>query len=82
MSNPNAWGSSLIEEERFREMKNTALKLRDSFSMSPSQKEISAELLERRLQIVWGPPVSNNSYFILVVLVVIRLFLIYLFMLY
>ncbi|CAB4389659.1 unnamed protein product [Rhizophagus irregularis] len=64
LSNPNAWGSSLIEEERFREMKNTALKLRDSFSMSPSQKEISAELLERRLQIVWGPPGSGKTHFL------------------
>jgi DNA replication ATP-dependent helicase Dna2 len=62
LKDPNAWGSSLIEEEHFKEVKNAALKLRDSFSMSPSQKEISAELLERRLQIVWGPPVSIISY--------------------
>jgi hypothetical protein len=58
LRDPNAWGSrSLAEEQQFKEIKSTALKLRDSFSMSPSQKEISAELLERRLQIVWGPPV-------------------------
>ena len=61
MEDPNAWGSSLIEEQQFKEMKNTALKLRDSFLMSSSQKEISAELLERRLQIIWGPPVSVIS---------------------
>ncbi|CAI2164758.1 18981_t:CDS:10 [Funneliformis geosporum] len=66
LKNPNAWGSrSLTEEvEQFKEIKATALKLRDAFSMSPSQKEISAELLEKRLQIVWGPPGSGKTHFL------------------
>ncbi|RIA89830.1 hypothetical protein C1645_806056 [Glomus cerebriforme] len=65
LKDPNTWGSSLIEEQQqFKDIKNTALKLRDSFSMSPSQKEISAELLERRLQIVWGPPGSGKTHFL------------------
>ncbi|CAG8436837.1 10403_t:CDS:10 [Funneliformis mosseae] len=66
LKDPNAWGSrSLTEEvEQFKEIKATALKLRDAFSMSPSQKEISAELLEKRLQIVWGPPGSGKTHFL------------------
>lgn len=39
----------------------TALRLRDDFKMSPSQKDISAQIIKKRLQIVWGPPVSAND---------------------
>lgn len=39
----------------------TALRLRDDFKMSPSQKDISAQIIQKRLQIVWGPPVSAND---------------------
>ncbi|PKY29828.1 P-loop containing nucleoside triphosphate hydrolase protein [Rhizophagus irregularis] len=64
LKDPNAWGSSLIEEH-FGEVENTALKLQDSFSMSPSQKEISDKLLlGRRLQIIWGPPGSGKTHFL------------------
>jgi len=73
LNDPNAWGCSLIEEEQPKEMKNRALKLLESFSMSSSQKGISAKLLERRLQIVWGPPVNIMHFCFLVALVVIRL---------
>ncbi|CAG8715862.1 20934_t:CDS:10, partial [Dentiscutata erythropus] len=65
LSDPNAWGSSLSEEHTYpKELKDTALELRDSFSMSPSQKEIAAVILEKRMQIVWGPPGSGKTHFL------------------
>ncbi|RIB26034.1 hypothetical protein C2G38_2164525 [Gigaspora rosea] len=65
LSDPNKWGSSLSEEHTYpKELKDTALELRDSFSMSPSQKEIAAVILDKRLQIVWGPPGSGKTHFL------------------
>ncbi|CAG8586544.1 6755_t:CDS:10, partial [Racocetra fulgida] len=63
---PNAWGSSQSEEHTYpKELEETALGLRDSFSMSPSQKEIAATILKKRLQIVWGPPSTENQNFMI-----------------
>ncbi|CAJ0651143.1 10534_t:CDS:2 [Entrophospora sp. SA101] len=61
---PNAWGAKklICEDEDLKDIKKMALELRDSFLMSPSQKEFSASLLERRLQIVWGPPVATDEH--------------------
>ncbi|CAJ0854432.1 13391_t:CDS:2, partial [Entrophospora sp. SA101] len=63
LKDPNAWGAKklICEDEDLKDIKKMALELRDSFLMSPSQKEFSASLLERRLQIVWGPPVIING---------------------
>ncbi|CAG8482670.1 10470_t:CDS:10, partial [Racocetra fulgida] len=48
LKNPNIWGSHSSEEYTYsKELKDTALKLCDKFSMSPSQKEIATELLEK-----------------------------------
>ncbi|CAG8644517.1 16059_t:CDS:2, partial [Dentiscutata heterogama] len=63
LKDPNEWGSSIFEEHS-KELKTTAKKLRDSFGMSPSQNEISESSLEKRLQIVWGPPGSGKTHFL------------------
>lgn len=55
IEDPNSWAD--IHDETSH-LDATAIKLRDAFSMSPSQKDISANILEKRLQIIWGPPVS------------------------
>ena len=69
MRDPNSWaeggqdeGSEGSEGLITSEARATALELRDDFSMSPSQKDISASIINKRLQIVWGPPV-NMSFF-------------------
>ncbi|CAG8504339.1 2545_t:CDS:10 [Diversispora eburnea] len=64
LKDPNKWGSSLSLENESKEIKSMALELRDLFGMSPSQKNISAKLLDRRLQIVWGPPGSGKTHFL------------------
>ncbi|CAH1760618.1 8372_t:CDS:10, partial [Entrophospora sp. SA101] len=66
LKDPNAWGAKklICEDEDLKDIKKMALELRDSFLMSPSQKEFSASLLERRLQIVWGPPGSGKTHFL------------------
>ncbi|CAG8439802.1 2567_t:CDS:10 [Acaulospora morrowiae] len=65
LKDPNTWGSTFpFESMNSKETKNLALKLRDSFGMSSSQKNISAKLLDRRLQIVWGPPGSGKTHFL------------------
>ncbi|KAI9484677.1 hypothetical protein BDB00DRAFT_125339 [Zychaea mexicana] len=74
---PNAWaegrqhpqGSKVGKEAKDNnadasEARATALRLRDNFRMSPSQKDISANILEKRLQIVWGPPGSGKTEFL------------------
>ncbi|CAG8833578.1 6689_t:CDS:2, partial [Cetraspora pellucida] len=65
LKNPNTWGNSLSEKYTYlKELKDIALKLCDEFSMSPSQREIAENLLEKRLQIVWGPPGSGKTHFL------------------
>ncbi|CAG8472272.1 33118_t:CDS:2, partial [Racocetra persica] len=65
LKDPNTWGSPSSEKYTYsKELKDTALKLCDKFSMSPSQKDIATELLEKRLQIVWGPPGSGKTHFL------------------
>lgn len=58
IEDPNRWSDVYDETSHFDA---TAIKLRDAFSMSPSQKDISANILEKRLQIIWGPPVSSQN---------------------
>ncbi|CAB4398827.1 unnamed protein product [Rhizophagus irregularis] len=54
LKDPNKW--ALTEEvEQFKKIK---------LQMSPSQEEISKKILERRLQIVWGPPGSGKTHFL------------------
>ncbi|RGB34330.1 P-loop containing nucleoside triphosphate hydrolase protein [Rhizophagus diaphanus] len=66
LKDPNAWGSgSLIEERQFEKIKSkTSTSALEAFCMSPSQKEISEDLLKKRLQIVWGPPGSGKTQFL------------------
>ncbi|CAG8510864.1 10605_t:CDS:10, partial [Dentiscutata erythropus] len=55
LKDPNAWSFSLPEIPKSK---------CDSFSMSSSQKTIPEALLEKRLQIVWGPPGSGKTHFL------------------
>ncbi|KAG2217331.1 hypothetical protein INT45_010780 [Circinella minor] len=71
MRDPNSWaeggqdeGSEGSEGLLSSEARATALELRDNFSMSPSQKDISASIINKRLQIVWGPPGSGKTEFL------------------
>ncbi|CAG8499418.1 25214_t:CDS:10, partial [Cetraspora pellucida] len=65
LKDPNKWGSTLPEEhDDSKKLKSTALALRNAFSMSPSQKDISESLLKKRLQIIWGPPGSGKTHFL------------------
>ncbi|KAI7889188.1 uncharacterized protein EV154DRAFT_424222 [Mucor mucedo] len=61
IEDPNSWAD--IHDETSH-LDATAIKLRDAFSMSPSQKDISANILEKRLQIIWGPPGSGKTEFL------------------
>ncbi|RUS14846.1 hypothetical protein BC937DRAFT_93240 [Endogone sp. FLAS-F59071] len=54
------WGTELLGDAT-DQLRATALKLRDEFGMSPSQKEITAEVIKKRMQIIWGPPVRIVS---------------------
>lgn len=60
IKNPNAWSSNNATMDDNIDFDNNtkAQQLLDKFGMSPSQKDISASIFQRRLQIVWGPPVS------------------------
>lgn len=58
IEDPNHWAE--VHDDEIH-LDAAAIKLRDAFSMSPSQKDISANILEKRLQIIWGPPVSGIS---------------------
>ena len=66
MRDPNTWADGGQDEgsegQLSSDARATALKLRDNFSMSPSQKDISANIINKRLQIVWGPPVNINYF--------------------
>ncbi|RUP47523.1 hypothetical protein BC936DRAFT_145649 [Jimgerdemannia flammicorona] len=53
LEDPNAWGMQLLEDTTDA-LRATALNLRDEFGMSPSQKDISAEAIKKRMQIIWG----------------------------
>ncbi|PKC66649.1 P-loop containing nucleoside triphosphate hydrolase protein [Rhizophagus irregularis] len=66
LKDPNAWGSgSSIEERQYKKIKSTtSTSSLETFCMSPSQKEISEDLLKKRLQIVWGPPGSGKTQFL------------------
>lgn len=57
IQDPNSWASENINDGFNLDTHKTAIKLRDEFSMSPSQKDISANIFRKRLQIIWGPPV-------------------------
>lgn len=57
IQDPNDWASKNSNDGFNLDTHKTAIKLRDEFSMSPSQKDISANIFEKRLQIIWGPPV-------------------------
>ncbi|KAI7879184.1 P-loop containing nucleoside triphosphate hydrolase protein [Lichtheimia hyalospora FSU 10163] len=65
VADPNAWAdTSLVNDAVSSDARATALRLRDDFRMSPSQKDISAQIIEKRLQIVWGPPGSGKTEFL------------------
>lgn len=62
IKDPNAWsiknaptGDNINFDSNIE-----AQELLDDFAMSPSQKDISASIFKRRLQIIWGPPVSKK----------------------
>lgn len=61
VQDPNAWSiKNPTWQDHIDLSSNTqAQQLLDEFGMSPSQKDISASIFERRLQIIWGPPVSG-----------------------
>ncbi|RIB13284.1 hypothetical protein C2G38_1747950 [Gigaspora rosea] len=61
LKDPNAWSTSLPEKLP-EKLKTIALNKCDSFT--PSQKKISEALLEKRLQIIWGPPGSGKTHFL------------------
>ncbi|CAG8514639.1 43143_t:CDS:10 [Gigaspora margarita] len=63
LKDPNEWGtSSLFEEPNYlKELKATAFEL---FDMSTSQRDISVSLLNKKLQIIWGPPGSGKTHFL------------------
>ncbi|CAG8650801.1 7680_t:CDS:10, partial [Acaulospora colombiana] len=65
LRDPNAWGSTLPSKMlSTKEIKKMTMALRDSFGMSIPQQNISTNLLNRRLQIVWGPPGSGKTQFL------------------
>ncbi|KAL0090257.1 hypothetical protein J3Q64DRAFT_1847124 [Phycomyces blakesleeanus] len=64
VEDPNGWSKQPVRRDLPVDIKATALRLRDDFAMSPSQKIISASTLQNRLQIVWGPPGSGKTEFL------------------
>lgn len=63
IKDPNAWSiknASSGDNINF-DSNIEAQELLDDFAMSPSQKDISASIFKRRLQIIWGPPVSKKK---------------------
>ncbi|KAG0182041.1 Tripartite DNA replication factor [Apophysomyces sp. BC1021] len=64
LKNPNSWASQEVQNEISTDVKAAALKLQDEFAMSQSQKETGAKAIQRRLQIVWGPPGSGKTEFL------------------
>ncbi|CAO3639118.1 unnamed protein product [Mucor hiemalis] len=64
IQDPNDWASKNSNDGFNLDTHKTAIKLRDEFSMSPSQKDISANIFEKRLQIIWGPPGSGKTEFL------------------
>lgn len=59
IKDPNGWAEKNVIDEINFKTSLTARKLRDMFAMSPSQKAITDRIFKKRLQIVWGPPVSR-----------------------
>ncbi|KAF7728690.1 Tripartite DNA replication factor [Apophysomyces ossiformis] len=57
---PNSW-TFTRPHEFSKHTELTALKMRDEFDMSASQKEICEKAVYRRLQIIWGPPGSGKT---------------------
>ncbi|KAI9264518.1 P-loop containing nucleoside triphosphate hydrolase protein [Helicostylum pulchrum] len=63
IEDPNSWANTTTDSVDLDTHKG-AVKLREEFSMSPSQKDISASIFEKRLQIIWGPPGSGKTEFL------------------
>ncbi|CAO3628959.1 unnamed protein product [Mucor fragilis] len=66
VQDPNAWSTkNPVYSDHIDLSSNTrAQQLLDEFAMSRSQKDISASIFERRLQIIWGPPGSGKTEFL------------------
>ncbi|KAI9483431.1 MAG: hypothetical protein EXX96DRAFT_477834 [Benjaminiella poitrasii] len=64
IDDPNSWSEINEQDEiKIKNNKMTATLL-DEYSMSPSQKDISVNILTKRLQIIWGPPGSGKTEFL------------------
>jgi len=63
VQDPNAWSmKNPTYDDQIDLSNNTkAQQWLDDFAMSPSQKDISVSIFQRRLQIIWGPPVSCST---------------------
>ncbi|KAF1797417.1 hypothetical protein V8B55DRAFT_1516331 [Mucor lusitanicus] len=66
VQDPNAWSSKnpTCHDHIDLSSNTQAQQLLDEFAMSASQKDISASIFERRLQIIWGPPGSGKTEFL------------------
>ncbi|KAI8967276.1 hypothetical protein BDF20DRAFT_901567 [Mycotypha africana] len=64
IENPNEWANKNVTDDIHFNSNDTAIQMREAFSMSPSQKTISANLSKKRLQIIWGPPGSGKTEFL------------------
>ncbi|KAI8137501.1 hypothetical protein BJV82DRAFT_339605 [Fennellomyces sp. T-0311] len=60
--NPNAW--SVHPYDYPPDKLARALEHRKDFGMSQSQSDISASIIQKRLQIIWGPPGSGKTTFL------------------
>ncbi|KAI9313401.1 hypothetical protein BX666DRAFT_2030198 [Dichotomocladium elegans] len=63
---PNIWSVSAHPDKGISaDVKNEALtQAKSEFQMSDSQCRIAANIIERRLQIIWGPPGSGKTEFL------------------
>lgn len=62
MGNLDKWSSVLVKRKKEQELQKTALELCDYFEMTTSQKRIAIKLLNHRMQVIWGPPVSIKTF--------------------
>ncbi|KAG2188163.1 hypothetical protein INT44_000914 [Umbelopsis vinacea] len=64
LKNPNQWAEQNVDHLKPGNLRIAVRRLRDEFGMSPSQQVISNKTMQRRLQIVWGPPGSGKTHFL------------------
>ncbi|CAO3658386.1 unnamed protein product [Rhizopus microsporus] len=64
LNDPNGWSRENVFDDIGLNSSSEAQESLSTFNMSSSQKAIATSIIQRRLQIIWGPPGSGKTEFL------------------